>query len=112
MHLLQTLWRNLLVSLDIITAFAALFLIVYLGIRHAQRHATSSSELKGLDTRLIVGALLGGRAGAVIPEISIYLDSPLDLIRVNFGLSLYGAIGGRALALALYGRRRWKLGIL
>ena len=109
MDLLQTLWRNLLVSLDIVAALAALFLIVYLGIRHAQRHATASSELKGLDTWLIVGVLLGGRAGAVIPEISIYLGSPLDLIRVNFGLSLYGAIGGGALALAFYGMRRWQL---
>lgn len=109
MGLLQTLWRNFFGNLELVTAVAAVFFVLHLGIRHAQRHIPSSPRLRGLDTWLVVGALLGGRTGAVIPETSLYLDSPLDLIRVNFGLSLYGAIVGAALALALFGWRRWKL---
>jgi prolipoprotein diacylglyceryltransferase len=108
MGLLQTLWRNFSGNLELVTAFAAFYFVLYLGIRHAQR-APSSPRLKGLDTWLIVGTLLGARIGAVIPEASIYLDSPLNLIRLNFGLSLYGAIGGGALALAAFGWRRWQL---
>ena len=106
---MQTLWRNFIANLELFTAGAALLLVLYLGLRHAQQRIPSSPRLKGLDIWLVVGALLGGRFGAVIPEASIYLDSPLDLIRLNFGLSLYGAIGGGALALALSGWRRWKL---
>jgi len=111
MGLLQTLWSSFFGNIEFITAVAAFFLVLNLGLRHAQQHIPSSSGLKGLDTWLIVGALLGGRIGAVIPEASIYLDSPLDLIRLNFGLSLYGAIGGGALALALFGWRRWGLSL-
>ena len=106
---MQTLWRNFFGNLEFVTAVVAFFFVLYLGIRYAQQRVLSSPRLKGLDTWLIVGALLGGRIGAVIPEASFYLDSPLDLIRLNFGLSLYGAIGGGALALALFGWRRWKL---
>ena len=109
MELLQTLWRNLLVSLNLVTAVVVFFLVLDLGRRKAQQYTQSSRGLKGLDTWLIVGALLGGRIGAVVPEASMYLDSPLDLIRITFGLSLYGAIGGGALALGLFGWRRWKL---
>ena len=106
MGLLQTLLRNFIGNLELVTAVAALFLILYLGVRHAKQRIPSSSGLNGIDTWLIVGALLGGRIGAVIPEAPVYLDSPLDLIRLNFGLSLYGAIGGGALALAGFAWRR------
>ena len=109
MGVLEAYGRNFIGNLELVTAIAALFLILYLGLSHAKRHIPSSPPLKGLDTWLIVGVLLGGRIGAVIPELSIYLDGPVDFIRLNFGLSLYGAIGGGALALALFGRRRWRL---
>ena len=109
MGLLQTLWLNLSSNLELVTAVAAFYFVVYLGIHRAQQLVPSSPRLKGLDVWLIAGALLGGRLGAVIPEASVYLESPLDLIRINFGLSLHGAVGGGALALALFGWHRWKL---
>jgi prolipoprotein diacylglyceryltransferase len=109
MELLQTLWRNLLVSLNLVTAVVVFFLVLDLGRRKAQQYTQSSRGLKGLDTWLIVGALLGGRIGAVVPEASVNLGSLVNLYNLNFGLSLYGAIGGGALALALFGWRRWKL---
>ena len=102
---METLWRSLLVNLDLVTAAAAFYLIVELGRRRA-RQQTNSSD--GPDIWLMVGCLLGGRIAAVIPQADLYLDSPLDVVRINFGLSLYGAIGGGAVALALSGWRRWK----
>ena len=104
----QTFWRTLLVNLDLVTAAAALYLIVELGRSKARQQTGSSDGLEGLDVWLIGGALIGGRMAAVIPEADLYLDSPLYLVRLNFGLSLYGAIGGGALALVLFGWRRSK----
>ena len=109
MELLQTLWRNLLVSLNVVTAVVVFFLILDLGRRKAEQYTQSSRGLKGLDTWLTVGALLGGRIGAAVPEASVNLASLVNLYNLNFGLSLYGAIGGGALALALFSWRRSQL---
>ena len=108
MELLQTLWRNLLVSLDLVLAIAVFFLVLELGLGWAKERVQSVRALERLDLWLMAGALLGARIGAAVPEASVYLDSPLDLIRVNTGLSLYGAIVGGALALLLFGGRRQK----
>ena len=104
-ELVETLWRNLLVSLDLIVAIAVFFLVLELGRSKANGGSQSSRGSKNLDLWLIAGCLLGGRIGAVIPEASVYLDSPLDLIRINTGLSLYGAIFGGAVALVAFGGR-------
>ena len=108
MELVQTLWRNLLVSLDLVLATAVFFLVLELGLGWAKERVQSVRALERLDLWLMAGALLGARIGAAVPEASVYLDSPLDLIRVNTGLSLYGAIVGGALALLLFGGRRQK----
>jgi phosphatidylglycerol---prolipoprotein diacylglyceryl transferase len=104
---LQDYGQNFLNNLELVTAMSAMFFVVYLGQHYAKRRFPSH-RLNRLDIWLIVGVLLGGRIGAMIPESSIYLDSPVDFVRLNFGLSLYGAIGGGALALMLFGWRRWK----
>ena len=106
MELVQTLWRNLLVSLDLVVAIAVFSLVLELGRGRAKRRAQSSGGLESLDLWLIAGSLLGGRIGAVVPEASVYLGSPLDLILINTGLSLYGAMLGGALALVAFGGRR------
>ena len=106
MELLETFWKSFLDNLNLVVAVAAFFLVLHLGHRQAEKYGVSRRALEGLDTWLIVGAILGGRLGGVIPEASLYIDNPLDLIRLNTGLSLYGAIGGGAFALALFGWRR------
>ena len=106
MELIQTLWRNLLVSIDLVVAIAVFFLVLELGRGRAKERTESSRGLERLDLWIIAGTLLGGRIGAVIPEASVYLDSPLDLVHINTGLSLYGAMFGGALALVVFSGRR------
>ena len=89
MELVQTLWGNLLAGLDLVVAIAVFFLVLELGRGRAKKRMESSSGLERLDLWLMAGSLMGGRIAAVIPEASVYLDSPLDLIRINTGLSLY-----------------------
>jgi len=105
-ELVQNLWRNLLVSLDLVVAIAVFFLVLELGLGRAKERIQSTRGLERLDLWIIAGSLLGGRIAAVIPEAAVYLDSPLDLIRINTGLSLYGAMFGGALALVVFGGRR------
>jgi len=105
-ELVQTLWRNLLVSLDLVVTIGVFFIVLELGLGWARERVQSARRLERLDVWLMAGALLGARIGAMLPEASIYLDSPLALIRINTGLSLYGAILGGAFALLLFGGRR------
>lgn len=103
MDLLIRLWNGLATNLDLLAAVISLSMVVYLARRWITSRLGVSNALEGVDTWVFVGAALGARAAAAIPEAYLYASHPLDLIRVNQGLSLYGALGGGALALALYG---------
>ena len=74
-------------------------------VRHLQT-VMPPLYLADVSNKSFFSSLLGGRIGAVVPEASVSLGSLANLDNLNFGLSLYGAIGGGALALALFGWRR------
>ena len=106
MELVRTLWDNLLVSLDLVVAIAVFLLVLELGRGRANKGTQSPASLERLDLWLMAGSLLGARLGAVIPEASVYLGNPQDLIRINTGLSLFGALFGGTLVLLVFGGRR------
>ena len=108
MDFLRFLWTLLLSNLHLVSALLALYLVVALAHREAARAGVPQPLLNRTESWVLIGAVIGARLADVLPAWDLYARSPLDLLRVNLGLSFYGALGGTTAVLAI-GARRWDL---
>ncbi len=108
MDFARFLWELLLSNLHLVSALLALYLVVALAHREAARSGVPQPLLNRTESWVLIGVVVGARLADVLPAWDLYARSPMDLLRVNLGLSFYGALGGTAAVLAL-GDRRWGL---
>ena len=73
--------------------------------RAASRFGLARSAVAGLTTTLLVWAVVAGRLGAVAPHWRMAVAHPLDLLRVNAGLSFLAGSLGAVAALGVAVRR-------
>lgn len=106
MELLTRLINGLVTNLDLVTAAIAMWLVVALGAHRASELVDDRRSLERLETWLVVGIVVAARIAYVVPSVVDYAIDPASLIRINQGLSLFGALGGGAFVLLLYARRR------
>lgn len=107
-ELVGALVDRLVAAGDILTLAAAFFLVAWLAERHARDVGLEPAEVASASTWLVLGTVAGARLGYVLPNYPTYLRHPLDLIYVQSGLSVWGAMAG-ALAAALWLRHRLDL---
>lgn len=95
-------------NLWLVFAFMAFWVVDYLARREAERQGVPRGWL---EWPLALATLLGARLGHVFTTRPSVLTSPLDLVRLSEGLSLYGALAGGAIVLLLGGRSkpRWAM---
>ena len=107
MDFVRFLWDVLLANLHIVSAAAALYLVIALAHREGARDfGLPRVRLNELEAWVLTGAVIGARIAAVLPQWDLYLRSLVDILRVNLGLSFPGALLGGALALAAGTRRK------
>lgn len=104
--LLLRLVQGLLASLDFLLAGLLFWMVGGLAQRRLVREGLPGPVLADVQFWAMVGALAVGRLFFVVPQGSLILRYPLDFLRVNAGLSLYGAMVGAFLAGAWVLRRR------
>jgi phosphatidylglycerol:prolipoprotein diacylglycerol transferase len=95
----------LLAASDILILLAAYCLATDLVRRRAPAEGLVPEAVADVAFWLAVGAVVGGRLVHVLPAWPMYLRYPLDLLRVQTGLSFYGALTG---ALAVAGWFAWR----
>ena len=97
----QVRWYGLMYLL----AFATCFL---LGSRRAARAGFSREDLTDLIFHGVVGVVIGGRTGFVLVYgWEQFIDDPLWLLRLwEGGMSFHGGLGGVAVAMAIWARRK------
>jgi phosphatidylglycerol:prolipoprotein diacylglycerol transferase len=96
---------NLLNNLHIVAIFVGFYLFVYLAGRRAVRFGLSKDKIDDLSYWIGFAAVVGGRVVYILPEAEVYVDNPYNLILVNTGMNLYGAIGG-ALIVGIWKAKR------
>jgi phosphatidylglycerol:prolipoprotein diacylglycerol transferase len=90
---------------DLLVLLAAYWLVSELAKRRAPAEGLAPEEVADAAFWLGLGALVGARTVHVLPTWPMYLRYPLDLVRVQGGLSFYGAVAG---ALAVAGWFAWR----
>ena len=94
---------GLMIAIGIIVA-AALF------INKGKKKGFDEDSLLNLIIFAVIGGVLGGKGLFVITELKDILKDPSILSNFGYGFVVYGAIGGGALAMYLYCRRKkWSL---
>ena len=106
MDLIRRLASNFLANLHLMAAFAAFWLVDLLAQRRLRQHGLDPRTVSGLTLWLGAGALVGARIVYLLPTASVFYRYPMDVIRINAGLSLYGALAGATVAALLYQRLR------
>ena len=86
--------RNLLGNLDLVVLFAAFYLMSHLVKLKTARQGLDPDSVADLSFWVAVGAVVGGRLGYALPMTQSYLTHPVDLVRINSGMYLYGALAG------------------
>ena len=98
--------RTLLANVGLLILFGA-----YLGLSHliklkAARRGLDAAALADVTFWVGVGAVVGGRLAHLLPSASVYVSNPRDLLLINTGMNLYGALVGGLMVGALLTRRR------
>lgn len=94
---------GLMIAIGIIVA-AALF------INKGKNKGFDEDSLLNLIIFAVIGGVLGGKGLFIITELKDILKDPSILTNFGYGFVVYGAIGGGALAMYLYCRRKkWSL---
>lgn len=94
---------GLMIAIGIIVA-AALF------INKGKKKGFDEDSLLNLIIFAIVGGMIGGKGLFIITELKDIIKEPRILLDFGYGFVIYGAIGGGALAMYLYCRRRgWNI---
>jgi len=108
------LLRFVLTYADLVAVFLAFSLVTRLAEQRGRRLGLPKAPMADVSFWLGVGALVGGRFPFVLAHPEAYITNPLDVVRLNMGLSLYGAFGG-AVVVGLWRARLhrlsfWQLG--
>lgn len=106
MGILSSLLDRLLAASELITLLVCFWLALWLAERRAPRLGLDPTLVSQLGFGLGLGAIVGGRLAYVLADWRTYARYPFDILLVQGGLSLWGAMLGGGLALAWYARRR------
>lgn len=90
---------GLMIAIGIITA-ATLF------INKGKKKGLDEDSLLNLIIFAIIGGMLGGKGLFIITEFKNIIKDPSILFNFGYGFVIYGAIGGGALAMYLYSKRK------
>ena len=90
---------GLMIAIGIIVA-ATLF------INNGKKKGLNEDSLLNLIIFAIIGGMLGGKGLFIITEIKDIIKEPSILLNFGYGFVVYGAIGGGALAMYLYSKRK------
>ncbi|MBI2953424.1 MAG: prolipoprotein diacylglyceryl transferase [Chloroflexi bacterium] len=105
--------RLLISASDLILLLVAYWIVAHLVKRRAPKEGLSAEKVADLSFWLAVGAVVAARFIYVLPDWSIYLRYPLDLLRIQTGLSFYGGLGGAIIVGLWYARKAqfsfWRL---
>ncbi len=94
---------GLMIAIGIIVA-AMLF------INKGRKKNLNEDSLLNLIIFAVIGGMLGGKGLFIITEIKDIIKEPSILLNFGYGFVIYGAIGGGALAMYLYCRRKnWNI---
>ena len=94
---------GLMIAIGIIVA-AALF------INKGKKKGFDEDPLLNLIIFAIIGGMFGGKGLFIITEIKDIIKEPSILLNFGYGFVIYGAIGGGALAMYLYCKRKnWSI---
>lgn len=105
MDLIGTLYGLLSAGLDPITVLVAYWLVVDPAQQRADAEGLSTDAVANAGTWLGVGALVVGRLAYAAPDWPTFVRYPLDLLRVQNGVSFYGGLVGGLIVLGWYARR-------
>ena len=104
--LIQRLAENFLDNLHLVIAFLGFWSVDLLAQYRLRLSGMQPRSVAGLTPRMGIGALVGARIIYLLPTPSVFYQYPVDLVRVNAGLSFHGALIGAFVALLLYRRLR------
>lgn len=94
---------GLMIAIGIIVA-ATLF------INKGKKRGFDEDSLLNLVIFAVIGGMLGGKGLFIITELKDIIKDPSILLNFGYGFVVYGAIGGGALAMYLYCRRKkWNI---
>lgn len=94
---------GLMIAIGIIVA-SSLF------INKGKKKGFDEDSLLNLIIFAILGGVLGGKGLFIITELKDIIKEPSILLNFGYGFVIYGAIGGGALAMYLYSRRKgWNI---
>jgi phosphatidylglycerol:prolipoprotein diacylglycerol transferase len=102
------LYRNLFSPpRDLIPIVAAIWAGLYLAEKRSVRHGINNNDLINVVFFPLIGYLLGGRILYALEKLSVFLQSPGDL--VSFNLDLFDQMGGLLVAATvalIYGQQK------
>lgn len=90
---------GLMIAIGIIVA-ATLF------INKGKKRGFNEDYLLNLIIFAVIGGILGGKGLFIITEITSIIKNPKILLDFGYGFVIYGAVGGGALAIYLYCRKK------
>lgn len=96
---------RLLAASDLLILLAGYWLVTDLAKRRAPAEGLSPGSVADAAFWLGAGAVVGARLAYILPLWPVYLRYPIDIIRIQSGLSFYGAVAG---ALAVAGWLAWR----
>ncbi len=106
MDLISRLAHNFLANLHVLAAFAGFWLVDLLAQHRLRALGLEPRTVSGLTQWLGIGALLGSRLVYLLPTASVFYRYPIEVVRINAGLSFYGALAGATVGALMYSRSR------
>ena len=106
MDLISRVAHNFLANLHVLAAFVGFWLVDLLAQRRLRALVLEPRTVSGLTPWLGIGALLGARVVYLLPTSSVFYQYPIEVVRINAGLSFYGALAGATVGALLYRRFR------
>lgn len=100
------LLRNLVANVGLLILFGAYIGLSELVKLKAARRGMDADALADVTFWVGIGAVVGGRLAHLLPAATLYVSNARDLLLINTGMNLYGALGGGFLVGALLTRRR------
>ncbi|MCL5958173.1 MAG: prolipoprotein diacylglyceryl transferase [Chloroflexi bacterium] len=105
MEQILSLLRLLLANSELIILLVAYWIVAWLVKRRASRESLPAEQVGDLSFWLAFGAAVAARLIYILPVWPIYLRYPLDVLRIQTGLSFYGGLGGAILVGWWYARK-------
>lgn len=107
---MELIWRFsglLWAARDLLILFAAYLLVTELARRRAAAEGLAPAKVSDAAFWLSIGAVVGARLVYVLPAWPMYLRYPLDLMRIQSGLSFYGVVAGTLAVAGWFAWRGW-----